>query len=116
VRRLVGQTDDRLLRRAAGDHGSGSCGVKDALRGKIVRVSVAGALAGEDADAATDGDALGSGLHHALVERDRGGSLVFEVEVGEVAAGGKRGGKVALDVGLRQTVALEEELIVHSHS
>ncbi len=42
--------------------------------------------------------------------------LIFEVKVGKITARGERRRQVALHVRLRQTVAIKEKLIVHSHS
>ncbi len=116
VRRLVGQSDDGLLGRAAGDEGRGPGGVQDALRREIVGVGIAGAFARQHAHAAADGNALGRRLHHALVEGNRGRGLIFEVEVGVVATGGKRRRQIALNVGLRHSVPIEEKLVVHNHT
>ena len=116
VGRLVGEADDGLLGRATGDERRGAGGMQNPLRRKIVGVGVTGAFTGEHANAAAGGNSLGSRLHHALVERNRGGGLIFEVEVGVIAASRKRRSQIALNVGLRQTVALEEKLIVHSHT
>ncbi len=42
----------------AGDEGGGAGGAEEAVGGEIVGVGVAGALAGEDTDAAAEADAL----------------------------------------------------------
>jgi hypothetical protein len=61
--------------------------VEQALGAEIVSVGVAGALAGEDADAAAGAGALAGGFDDLLVDTERGGGDRLEVEVGVVAAG-----------------------------
>src|SRR5580698_8067363 len=55
---------DRSLGRGTGDQSGGARGVEDAGGRKIVGVGVAGALARDDADATSSGDALAGGFHH----------------------------------------------------
>ena len=56
------------------------------LGAEVVGVGVAGALAGEDADAAAGADALAGGFNNLLVHAQRGGRNRLEVEVGVVSA------------------------------
>ena len=91
ARSLVLQIYDRLLRWAAGDERSGFRGVQDALRREIVGIGVSGALAGDDANAASGADALGGGLDEGLVDADGGRVQIFEVEVGVSSARRERG-------------------------
>ena len=116
VRRLVGQADDRLLGRAAGNQRRGTRGVQNALLRQIVGVGITSAFTRQHANAAADRNALGGRLHHALVERNRGGSLIFKVEVGEIAASRKRRRQVPLNISLHQPIANEEKLLIHSHT
>ncbi len=90
-----------LLRGAAGDQGRGAGGMQQALGREVVGVGVAGALAGEDADAAAYADALGGGLDERLVDAERGGGDRLEVKVGVVAAGGERLAEAALHEAFR---------------
>ena len=78
-----------LLGGAAGDEGCGAGGAEEAIGGKIVGVGVAGALAGEDTDAAADADALRCGLDQGLVDAERSGGNRLKVKVGVVSAGGE---------------------------
>ncbi len=85
----VAEAGHLLLGRTARDKGRRPRCTKEALGGKVVRVGVAGALAGEDADAAADADALRGGFYEGLVdaERCRGNGLKIKVRV--VAASGE---------------------------
>jgi hypothetical protein len=58
---------------AGGDERGGAGGVEQALGAEIVGVGVAGALAGEDADAAAGAGALAGGFDDLLVDAQRGG-------------------------------------------
>ena len=73
-------------------------GVADLLRAEVVAVGVAGALAGDDADADAQRDALGRALDDRFVDADGTGGKVFEVEVGVIAARGERFGKVVFQI------------------
>jgi hypothetical protein len=84
-----GESLDGLLGGAGGDEGGGAGGVEQALGAEIVSVGVAGALAGEDADAAAGAGALAGGFDDLLVDAEGGGGDGLEVEVGVVAAGGE---------------------------
>jgi hypothetical protein len=95
-----GEALDGLLGGAGGDEGGGAGGVEQALGAEVVGVGVAGALAGEDADAAAGADALAGGLDDLLVDAERGGGDGLEVEVGVVAAGGERLAQAALQQAL----------------
>ena len=88
---------DELLGGAGGDESSGAGGLEESVGGEVVGVGVARALAGEDTDAATEGDALGGGLDERLVDAERGGGDGLEVEVGVIAPGGESFGEAALD-------------------
>src|ERR1019366_2495826 len=93
VRGLGGQAHHRLLGRTTGNQRRGPGGVQKPLRREVVGVGVARALPRQHPHPASRRDALRGRLHHALVKRNRGGGLVFEIEVGEVAPGGEsRGG------------------------
>ena len=54
----VAEAAHQLFGGAAGDEGCGARGAEEAVGGEVVGVGVAGALAGEDADAAAYADAL----------------------------------------------------------
>ncbi len=54
----VAEAADAVLRGAAGDEGGGARGGEQALAGEVVGEGEAGALAGNDADAAAERDAL----------------------------------------------------------
>ena len=72
--------------------------MQDAVRGKIVGVGVSGALARDDADAASGGDALARRLDHGLVDHQRGRGKIFEIEVGVIASSRERGGEIVLEI------------------
>ena len=74
--------------------------MEQALGAEIVGVGVAGALAGEDADAAAGAGALAGGFDDLLVDAERGGGDGLEVEVGVVAAGGEGLAEAALEQAL----------------
>src|SRR5580658_8526362 len=63
------KSGDGSFRGGAGDEGSGAGGVQDARGRKIVGVGVAGALSGDDADAASGGDALRGRLDQRFVDQ-----------------------------------------------
>ncbi len=68
-----------LLGRAAGDEGGGAGGVEQAIGAEIVGIGVAGALAGENANAAAGTVALRGGLDDLLVDAE--GSCGDSLEV-----------------------------------
>jgi len=70
--------------------------VKQTLGREIVSVGVAGALAGEDADAAAGAGSLGGGFDDLLVDAERGGGDGLEVEVSVVTAGSEGLAQAAL--------------------
>ena len=81
---------DRLLRRAGGDERGGLGGVEQALGTQVIGVGVAGALAGEDADAAAGAGALAGGLDDLLIDTEGDRCDRLEIEVGVISAGGER--------------------------
>ncbi len=87
--RFVLKTVDGVFRGPGGDQGGGACGVNQALRAQIVGVGVAGAFAGEDADAAAGAGALAGRFDDLLVNAQGDGCNRFKVEVGVIAAGRK---------------------------
>ena len=97
-----------LFGRAGGDEGGGAGGVEQALGAEIVGVGVAGALAGEDADAAAGAGALAGGFDDLLVDAEGGGGDGLEVEVGVVAAGGEGFAQAALEQALGDAEFLEK--------
>ncbi len=97
-----------LLRRPAGDQGRGARGAQQPLGGKIVGVGVAGALPGDNANAAARAHALAGRFDQRLVDRDRGRGDRLEVEVGVIAAGGERLAQAPLEQPLGQTKSLEK--------
>ena len=107
-RRLLKSGDGRFCR-GAGDQGRGARGVQNAVGRKIVGVGVSGALAGDDANAASGGDSLAGRLDHGLIDHQRGRGEIFEIKVGVVAAGRKRGGQIVLEIAFGEAVVLEEE-------
>src|SRR5271170_2396318 len=84
------ESGDEFFSRAVGDQRRGAGGAKQAFRREIVGVSIAGALTGDDANAAAGADSLAGGLDQRLIDADRGRGDRLEVEVGIVAAGGER--------------------------
>ena len=82
----VPEAAHQLFGRAAGDQGGGSCCAQQAVAGKVVGVGVAGALAGDDTDAATYADSLACGFDERLVDAERGGGDRLEVEVRVLAS------------------------------
>ena len=97
---------------AVGDEGGGACGFEQAIGAEVVGVGVAGALAGEDANAAADADALGGGLDDAFVHAEGGGGDGLEVEIGELSAGGKRFAEAALEQALGEAEVGQEVTLV----
>ncbi len=90
IRRLrLRESGNGLFCRTSGDERCGACGMQQALGRKIVGVGVAGALAGDHADAAAGAHALAGGFDQRFVDADRGRGDRLEVEVGVVAARGK---------------------------
>ena len=83
------KTLNRLLGWTGGDQGRGFGGVDEALGAEIVGVGVAGAFAGEYADAAAGAGTLAGGFHDLLVDAERGGGYGFKVEVGVIASCGE---------------------------
>ena len=80
---------------AVGDQRCGACGFQEAIGAEVVGVGVAGALAGENANAAADADALGGGLDDAFVHAEGGRGDSLEVKVGELSTGRKGFSKTA---------------------
>ena len=81
-----------------GDVGGYAGGLADLFRGEVVAVGVAGALAGDDADADAHGNALRGALDHGFIDADGAGLEVLEVEVGVIAALGQSFTQIALQV------------------
>jgi hypothetical protein len=108
----VAEAGDGLFSGAAGDERGGAGGAQEAGAGEVVGVGVAGALAGEDADAAADADALAGGLDQRLVDAQRGGGDGLEVEVGVVAAGRERLAQATLHQALGEAKLLNEVALV----
>ena len=98
----------QLLRGAAGDQRRGAGGAQQAFARKIVGVGVAGAFAGDDADAAAYADALAGGLDQGFVDAERGRGDRFKIKVGVLAAGGKRLAQAAFHQAFRQAKFLDE--------
>src|SRR6185437_16063028 len=105
------QAGDAGLRRAAGNVRGHVRGAQDAIAAEVVGVGVAGAFARKHAHADAQGNALGGTLDQSLFERNGRGGLVLEVQVGVVAAAGKRSGEVVLEVGRRDAIAGGEEFL-----
>jgi hypothetical protein len=97
-----------LFRGAGGDQGSSLRRVQQALGAQVVSVGVAGALAGEHADAAAGAGALGGGLDDLLVDAERGGGDGLEVKVGIVSAGGEGLAQAAFQQALSDAELLKE--------
>ena len=106
------ESGDRRFRGGAGDQSRGAGGVQDAVGGKIVGVGVAGALAGNDANAAAGGNALRGGLDHGFVHHQRGGGKIFKIKVGVIAASREGGREIVLEVALGEAVVFEEESLL----
>ena len=114
--RLLLESGDRRLRRRACDQRRRAGGMQNPLWRKIVGIGIAGALAGNDAHAATRRNSLRGRLHQRLIHHQRGRGQVFEIKVGIVAARRKRGGEISLKIVVRKAVVGEEEaLLVGSH-
>ena len=86
--------------------------MEQALGAEIVGVGVAGALAGEHANAAAGAGSLAGGFDDLLVDAQRGGGDRFEVEVGVVAAGGQSLAQAALQQALGDAEFLKEITLV----
>ena len=97
---------------AAGDERGGAGGAQEAVGGEVVGVGVSGALAGEDADAAADADALAGGLDQRLVDAKRGGGDGLEVEVCVLAAGRERFAQATLHQALGEAELFNEVALV----
>src|SRR5439155_25178748 len=90
--------------------------MQDSRGGKIVGVGVSGALAGDDANAASRRNTLGRRLHHGFIYAQRSRGKILEIKVGVVAASGKRCRQIVLQVAITQSVMLKKEMIiVHSY-
>jgi len=68
----VAEAAHQLFGGAAGDQGCGSCCTEETIARKIVGVGVAGALARNDTDAATDADPLTCGFDQRLIDAEGG--------------------------------------------
>ena len=75
---------------ALGDARRHARGLADLFGAEIVAVGIAGAFSRENTHAHAQFHALGGALDDALVHADGTGREVLEIEVGVVAAGGKR--------------------------
>ncbi len=104
----LGESLHGLLRGAGGDERGGARGVEKALGAEVVGIGVAGALAGEDADAAAGADALAGGFDDLLVDAQRGGGNRLKIKVGVVAAGGESLAQAALEQPLGDAELLKE--------
>jgi hypothetical protein len=102
------ETGDRFLRGAAGDERGGTRGAEQAIGREIVRVGVAGALAGDNAHAAACAHSLAGGFYQRFVEADGRGGDGLEVEVGIVTAGRKRLAQAALKQPLGDAEGVEK--------
>ena len=116
ARLLFLESDRRSLCGAAGNQSRSAGGVQNALRGKIVGIGIAGALAGDHADATSGGNPLRGRLHHGFIHHQRSGRKILKIKVGVVAARRKRRRQVALQIALRQAIVLEKESVfVHGN-
>ena len=75
--------------RAAGDVGGDLGGAQQLVVGDLVRIGVARLVAGDHADAGALADAEDRAFELALLEEDRAGDALFDVDVGELAALGE---------------------------
>lgn len=66
---------------AACDQGCCACGTEQAIGRKVVGVGIAGALTGDDADAAAYADALAGGFDEGFVDAERGRRNRFKIKV-----------------------------------
>jgi hypothetical protein len=98
--------------RAVGDQRRGARGFEQAIGAEVVGIGVAGALAGENANAAADADALRGGLDDAFVHAERGRGDGFEVEIRELAAGRKGLPEAAFQKPLGQSEMGQEVTLV----
>ena len=80
--------------------------------GQVGGVGVAGGLAGDDADAGAPVAAGGQLLDPAVVEAGRGGPLVLDEHLGEVAAGSERGAERPLDHASSSTCSSRSRAVV----
>ena len=112
LERCLGEALDCLLGWAGGDEGGGAGGVEQALGTEIVSVGVAGALAGENADAAAGAGSLAGRFDDLLVDAERGGGDGLEVKVGVVATGSKSLAQAALEEALRDAEFFEKITLV----
>ena len=82
----VAEAAHQLFGGAAGDEGCCSGCAEQTVAGEVVGVGVAGALAGDDADAAAYADALAGGLDEGLIDAERGGGNRFKIKVRVLAS------------------------------
>ena len=107
--RLLLESGDCRFGRRARNQSRGAGRVQNALRRKIVRVGIPGALARDDAYAAARRNPLRGGLHQRFIHHQRGRGQVFEIKVGVVATSRKRRGQISLQIVVRKSVVGEEE-------
>jgi len=82
--------------------------VEQALGAEVVSIGVAGALAGEDTDAAASAGSLRSGFDDLLVDAQRGGRNRFKVKVSVVSAGSERLAEAAFEQPLGEAELIEK--------
>ena len=73
-------------------------GVQNLFGTQIVAIGVSGALAGDYADADAERNALRGALDDGFVHADVAGGQILEVQIGVVAAAGKRFIQIAFQI------------------
>src|ERR1700682_246223 len=90
--------------------------MQNTRRRKVVRVSVSGALAGDDANTASRRNSLRRRLDHGFIHAQRSRGKILKIKVGIVAASRERRCQIAFQVAVAQSVVLKKEMIiVHSY-
>ena len=68
----MAEAQHEFLGGAGGDEGGGARSFKERVGGEVVGIGVAGALAGEDTDAAAQTDSLRGGFDEGLIDAEGG--------------------------------------------
>src|SRR5262249_43791501 len=100
------------LGRTTGYQGGCACGVQDSGGREIVGIGVPGALAGDDANAASGGDTLRSRFDHRLIHGQAGRGKIFKVKVCVIAARRKGSRQVTLEIAVSQAIVLKKEVLI----
>ena len=113
--RLDVLSESGSLQFTAGDARRCPRGFQDFFRRQVVCVCVAGLLSRQHPHAAAHGNALQRRLYQRLIHLQGSGRGVLKIEVGVIAAVGKRFRKVAFKVRLVESVTVEEKSVIRCH-